>query len=303
MNLKRREKILVYCVGGLAALLVGYLLFGTGDSHSVEELHKFRDEKLYPEVKRKEKLVREANEDAEKLAAWQRRSVPAEQATYTDWLRKLATRFITQPFTLNPSAPEPHKGVYTKFTFTISGHATMGALTQFLYEFYKAGDLHQIRHLTIKPLQGQNPREPLVDVSLIVEAFSLAGVDRKERTTEAGHGLQQGKTLADYQRPITSRQLFVAYVRRERPGEVDTAKYAFITGITVVDGKKSVWVQDRMAGRMLKLYEGEKFQIGDAHGVVRTIADDEVTVDFDGHRRLIRNGDNLRGGVEVKNTE
>jgi hypothetical protein len=45
---------------------------------------------------------------------------------------------------------------------------------------------------------------------------------------------------------------------------------------------------------------GEEFKIGQLRGTVRNIAPTrEVTVDFDGHRRLLRGGENLRGGVEV----
>jgi hypothetical protein len=80
------------------------------------------------------------------------------------------------------------------------------------------------------------------------------------------------------------------------------AQFAVITGITEVDDMKLVWLQDRMAGKMMRLKEGDKFQVGDFRGTVVTITPtkDEVVVDFDGHRRRLRDGDNLRGGNEVR---
>lgn len=82
--------------------------------------------------------------------------------------------------------------------------------------------------------------------------------------------------------------------------QVDRAQYAFVTGFTEVDGLRQVWIQDRIASKTWTLNEGADFQIGRFRGTVRTIAPSrEVIVDFDGHRRRFRDGENLRGGVAV----
>jgi hypothetical protein len=229
-----------------------------------------------------------------------RRAVPAEQDIYTDWLRNLATKFITKPFTLAPTQPDLHKGIYTRFSFALNGHASLANLTEFLYQFYAAGHLHQITRMVVKPV----PNSPDLEVSLTVDALSLPGVDRKELSKAEGHGLQQGKKLADYTQPITKRNLFAPFVPRDKKS-LDVAQYTFVTGVTEVDEKKLVWIQNRMGGRLLKLGESEKFEIGDIRGTVQTIdpAKDEVVLEFDGHRRRLRSGDNLRGGVEVKEKE
>ena len=55
-----------------------------------------------------------------------------------------------------------------------------------------------------------------------------------------------------------------------------------------------------MAGKVWQLNEGGEFKVGALSGTVRKIAPTrEVTLDFDGHRRRLRDGDNLRGGIEV----
>jgi hypothetical protein len=300
MKLQRREKMLLGVMGGVVAMMVCYFLFVAGDSRPVEQLVKDRD-KIKAEVAKKRNTQKEANDNIVQLEAWRRRAVPSEQAIYNDWLRNLAAQFISKPFKLESQGSEQqHGGVYTKFSFKLSGHASVAKLTEFLYEFYKAGHLHQIKQMELKP--AQNTREPELDVALTVEALSLAGVERKELSTEPGPMVQQGKKMADYKQPVTKRDLFIPFVPRNSTSGPDMAQFAFITGITEANGKKLVWLQDRMAGKMMKLAEGEKFQVGEYRGTVLTITplSDEVVVDFDGKRRRIRDGENLRGGVQVR---
>jgi hypothetical protein len=302
MKLQRREKILIAVAGGLLVTILGFFFFLFGDVPPVEKLLADRTH-WKEDVAKKESQLRAAKDDKARLDDWSRRAVPAEQDIYTNWLSNLATKFITKPFTLVPAQPDLHKGIYTKFSFTLSGHASLANLTDFLYQFYKAGHLHQITRMVIKPV----PNSPDLEVNLTVEALSLPGVDRKDLIKEEGHSLQQGKSLTDYRQPITKRNLFAAFVSRDRKSTVDVAQFTYVTGVTDVDGKKLVWIQNRMGGRLWKLGEGEKFEIGDIRGIVQKINPakdmDEVVLDVDGHRRLLRAGDNLRGGVEVKKEE
>jgi hypothetical protein len=295
MKLQRREKILIGVTGGLLVVILGFFFFLVGDVPSVEKLVKDRDTAKTKVAKKKSDL-RAAEEDKVRLDNWSKRSVP-DQDTYTNWLRNLADKYI-KPFTLKPSPPDQHKGIYTRFAFALTGHANLANLTEFLYQFYTAGHLHQITGITIKPVQNS----PDLEVTLNIEALSLPSVDRKELTKEPGHGLQQAKNLAEYKQAITKRNVMAADAPRDRPASVDPAQFTFVTGLTEFDGKKLVWIQNRMGGRLWKLGEGEKFEVGDIRGTVQAInpAKDEVVVEFDGHRRRLRDGDNLRGGVEVK---
>jgi hypothetical protein len=298
MKLQRREKILVGCVCGLVVAAMVYLLFVAGDSRPVEQLLTLRKDRK-DEVLRKQRTLAEVARSQKQFTEWQRRAVPPDQTAYMGWLRNLANKYITKQFKLDSTGTAKHGDAYTKFSFKLSGHASLAKLTEFLYDFYKAGHLHQIDHMELKPVPGA--REPELEVTLMIEALSLPGVNRKELSKEEGHSLQKGKKLADYSQPITTRDLFVVYEPSDRTS-LDVAQYTFVTALTEVDGKKQVWIHNRMAGRLWKLGEGESFEIGDAHGTVRTInpVNDEVVVDFDGHRRRLHDGDNLRGGVVVR---
>ena len=94
-----------------------------------------------------------------------------------------------------------------KISFTLHAQAKLGELVQFMYEFYSAGFLHQIRKLDIKP--NKNSRD--LDVDLSIEALSLpTAASKTQLSKEAGHGLQLAK-LADYRDPIVKRDFFAPY--------------------------------------------------------------------------------------------
>jgi hypothetical protein len=312
MTLKRREKILLIVACGLAVVGIAWFLLVSGDSRSVETLVKDRDAKA-AEVQKWEKDLDQARRDAKRLADWQKRALPPDpvvgQSRYQTWLRGVAADKFRQGLSIQPKKLDPKKDVYTKVGFDVHGQATLAGLTEFLYKFYSAGHFHQICEMKLKPVKES--REQLLDVTLVIEALSLPGSKNKEElTAESGKGLQLA-SLADYSVPIVQRNLFAAYVRQDRRPSLDVAQYVYITGILEDNGTREVWLQDRLAGRLWKRSEGEEFQVGDAIGTVQRIVSPQssregrsapaaVIVEFDNHRRRLREGDNLRGGVEVR---
>ena len=304
MKMQRREKILAYVVGGLLVAAAGWFLLLGGDSRTDAQLKVDRD-RLAGDVETKDKLKRAAASDAKRLAEWNRRALPSDRAVarslYQNWLRDLANRVHFRQLSVESKEVVSRRDMFTCMSFSVRGHVTLADLTQFLYEFYAAGYLHQIRQMDMKSVEAAGE----LDVNLTVEAMSLPNADCKDQLSkEPGHGLRLAK-LDNYRDPIVKRNLFAPYtpppsVAVKPEGSVDAAEHTFVTGFTEVDGLRQVWIQDRMAGKVWKLREGVKFTIGPLHGTVRNIsATREVTLDFDGHRRRLRDGENLRGGVEV----
>ena len=306
MKLQRREKILAGVALGLAGLPGLWFLFFTGDGRSDEDLRTERA-KLTSEKQSKTNLLDKASKDAKRLAQWQQQSLPSDpvlaRSLYQNWLRSLAARANLHGTTLAATdAGGGRHDQFAKISFTLNAQANLGDLVQFLYDFYSAGFLHQIRDMTIKPLQSARELE----VKLKIEALSLPAADSKDRLPEAaGHVLRLAQ-LPDYREPIVSRDFFAAYVRpappppRRRENTVDPADSTFVTGFIEGDGEPLVWIEDRMADKTWKLKIGEGFTVAGAKGRVQSIrADEEATVDFDGHRRVLRLGDNLHGGVEI----
>ncbi len=309
MKLQRREKILLGLTLGLVVLAgLGFLLFA-GDSRSDDQLIADRT-KLEGEIETKQKLLHLADKDAKRLAQWQQHSLPSDpvlaRSLYQNWLRRLTARANLRGTTLvSPEAAARRDQQFTRISFTLSARAKLDDLVQFMYEFYAAGFLHQIRDLKIKPVQSS--RE--LDVRLAIEALSLPTAESKDRLPkEAGKVLQFSK-LSDYREPIVSRDFFAAYVRpapsvtveKRIEKTVDLADYAVVTAFIEVDGAAQVWIRDRIGGKPWKLGTGENFTVGKVKGTVESIRPEgEVVVEFGGHRRSLRIGDNLHGGVEIQ---
>ena len=297
MNWQRREKILAAVAGGLALLLAVWLLFFSGDPRSYADLEAAR-ERLAAEVGAKENRMQAAGKAALRLADWQRRALPADtshaRSLYQSWLRQLADRLQFHQLNVDSSGGQSRRNTFTLFTFTLRGHASLSKLVEFLFEFYSAGNLHQIRRIDVKPVENA----PELDVNITIEAMSLPGADRKRQLTE-----RRGKTLrlaklADYNKVIVERNLLGPF----SPGGAlpDAAKTTFVTAILEVDGRAEVWLVDRTTGKDWKLHEGESLPMESLHGSVKAIGTNDVTIDLGGRIHRYRCGDNLRGGEEMR---
>ncbi len=300
MKLKRREKVLASLAGGVVVLVAGYYLLFAGDPRSTAQLLLDRDGKQ-TEVQKKEKALEDARRDEKLFAEWRRRSLPSDpgvaRSTYQTWLRDKARGARIRIDSLDSKDLATKKDIFARFEFTLVGKATLTDLTTFLFGFYSAPHLHQIRSMLIEP--GASPSE--LKVNMKIEALALVKADRKEQLSNAKAPTLMLAKVADYSDVIVKRNIFSPPTPDIRVAKVDAAEFAFVTAFVEVDGQRQVWIQDRMAGKTSKLSEGEQFQIGDASGTVQTIdPTGEVTVEYDGHRRRLHFGENLRQGVEVR---
>jgi hypothetical protein len=316
MNLKRREKILVGVTAGLAVVAGLWFLLLAGDSRSIDDLTSART-KLEAEIESKNKILQQEARDKKRLADWQRRALPADivvaRSLYQNWLGKLIQRTELHHTTLVANEPNIHRDQFTRLSYDLRGRGNLSQVVRFLYEFYTAGFLHQIRKIDLKPTQNSSDLEVMISI----DALSLpTAQSTTQLTTETRHDLKAAKSsnagdpkLADYTGPIVARNFFAPYVGdwRERgrivdvppppppPPPVDPADFAFVTGFTEVDGAAKVWLHERLANHIWQLGAGEPFSIGTAKGVVEAVhPEGDVVLDFtNGGRRTLHAGDTL----------
>jgi len=81
----------------------------------------------------------------------------------------------------------------------------------------------------------------------------------------------------------------------------EQAKFAYVTAITESGGKRQAWISLRTEGKLLKLFEGEEFQIGEVTVKIARIA--EKSVEFDApvleKRFLVSLGQNVGEGRDL----
>ncbi len=311
MALRKRERILVV-VTAVLALAFGVRFLFSMLGGATGELAEARD-KLAKVVRDKEQDVREGNKAAARLAEWDKRSLPADheiaRSLYQNWLSELADQVGFQGTHVESAEGHMTKKAYYALPFTVRGEATMEQLVRFLFQFYQAGHLQQIRHLSIKPLENVKGQEnsKTLKLSISIEALSLPGADRPDKlSSEPAHALAVA-ALDEYSKVIVGRNLFLPYTASgpvqsrptdSSPPQFDPAKYAYLTAVLDVGGRPQAWLLSRTTDQTFKLSQGDAFTIGPVHGKVTRIDHHYVELEIDGARYQLALGNNLRDSMQ-----
>lgn len=287
MAMQKREKLLAGVVGLLVAGYAGNMLFQRVLQGPLQARYDKVD-RLKKEIDRKDGQLRLAQQAGKKLTVWQHQSLPRDpevaRSQYQEWLLEVVGRAGFKLPNVDSGEPTAKKGAFQRLAFSVRGRATMEQLTRFLYEFYRANHLHQIQRLSINPVA--NTAE--LDLSLTIEALILPDADRKDRLSNERSMRLASDTLSDY-RVLVDRDFF----GQGPAGDYDDADFAQLTAITDVDGLPQAWFKLQTSGEILRLHEGQNFQIGQFRGTVAEIRPPDLIVASDDQRWLLTLGENL----------
>lgn len=293
MVLGKRERILAVAAGALVALLAGQFLWSTVTAPIRDR--QTRLDTLSQQVDNKARRFRNLQRAKARLIEWNRRSLPSDLQTgrllYENWLLETVARARFQHKRVESAESRPHRGLFVTFPYTIRGQASLDQLTRFLFDFYSAGHLHQIRRLTIRPAE----RSAGFEIVMTVEAAAMPTADRRDKLCEEpSHRL--GKTeLSEYQKAIAQRNVFAPHTPAAVVASpLDPSRFVYVTGITEKDGKSQVWMRARMSGEKFTLSEGEEFHTAGLQGTVKRIGQREVELEIDGKARVIPLGESLQ---------
>ncbi len=296
MSFQRRERILAGAAAGLAGLATVWFLFLSGDGRSYQDLAAESD-KVSGEIESKQHALQAADRERGRLAELRKRALPADavlaRTLYQNWLRRLAGQADFHDIKLSAYHGGVRRDQCTRIAVTLSCRATLAGLVRFLYDFYSAGYLQQIRRMDVKFVVNSSELE--VDFS--IEALSLAAAEAKDQLPKESAPAPQ-TTLANYRDAIVKRNLFGAFVPTESRPQAKTAaaSAAAVTGFTEVDGAWQMWVEDRDSGKRCKYAVGATIEAGGGKAVVKSISAEEAVVEIGGHRRPLRLGDKLPSG-------
>jgi len=321
MALSKREKNLAIVASVLVLPFAVWLVMGAlGGSTTLLRAQKAN---LANEINDAKKLIRKGHEAQKCLDEWNRRSLPqdvkAAGSRYSIWLMELCesdqydARFQNPQVKPLKSQPIGEAGTY--LTFNVSGIASLEQLTRWLYGFYSAEYLHQIKALTITPLEESKK----LNLVIQIEALALKGAtdaDGKPRVTALlalREDAMDKDLLDEYCQTIGNRAIFSRYsppppVREMPPPPVepsrplfDHGKFTRVTGITEVDGRPAVWISMLTSGKDVRLFEGETFDVGPVKAKIVRIEIQGRTImsEVEGKQYLLALGDNMRDAEEV----
>jgi hypothetical protein len=239
-------------------------------------------------VKRNAKL-RAARRARQDLQAWKRRSLPSDpesaRQAYQEWLLELVRRVRLQsPSVRGGDASD--RGSYDALNFSLSARGAPEQWVRFLYEFYQAGHLHQIRSMSFTPFASQGA----LDVVVSIEALLLPEANTEDRLASDPESRLALDTLRDYQ-PILRRDLFGL------GGIPDPIDLARVTGIQSLNGVPQVWITQLAEAApnraVLKLGKGDVFEIGMWSGKVVDIQGNDVCLESGGEYWIVSIGETL----------
>lgn len=323
MALSKREKNLAIITGVLVLPFAAWLVVGALGG-STKQLSA-QQANLANEVNDAKKLIRRGHEAQERLDVWNRQSLPrdveAAGSLYKIWLMKLCeskeynARF--QNTQVKPMKNQPVGDVGTCLSFNVSGTASLEQLVRWLYGFYSADYLHQIKGLTITPLEESKKLNLVIQIEAMVlnGATDADGKARLDALQEHAEEAIDEALLDKYCDTIGKRAIFSRYsppppVRTPDPPRMEQApsrplfdhgKFTRITGITEVDGRPAVWISLMTSGKEFRLFEGESFDVGPVRAKILDIQiqDRTITSEVEGKQYLLALGDNMRDAKEI----
>lgn len=281
-----REKLLAALVAAMALAYGGNWLFQNALSAPLEQRRNLIA-RLKDDIQKKQLQLARARKAGKQLAAWREQSlpsrVPVARTLYQGWLVDLIGRYGFQKPNVDSGEVVNKRGIYQKLPFTVRGQAPLENVVDFLFAFYRSGQLHQIQRLNLTPVgQGQ------LDVSIAIEALVLPGATHSDALSD-----QISDRLAYTERAaydiIVQRDLFA----RWGTGHLAPADYTYLTAILDVDGQDEAWLTLRTTGEVLKLRAGDPINIGRIRGRIVSIDSPDVVLATDDQQWLLTLGESL----------
>jgi len=285
VNPEARKNLLLAVATVILALICGDWLWRNAVEGPIED----RQRKLagmQKSVRDREDKLTQARKAGQLLARWEAQSLPSDsevaRSLYQAWLLELVNYVDLANPNVDSGSPLGRKGLYQAISFSVRGRGTLEQLTTFLFEFYSANHLHQIRSLSIMPLQKSDQ----LDLSISIEAIVLGTADRRDRLSTERSDRLASERLEDYY-PIVRRNLFGF------GGSPDATDHTYLTTVVYVDDAPEAWFTLRSSDEVLKLREGQSLHVGQFQGTVRHIDDGDMVLESEGERWLLTIGENL----------
>jgi len=282
-----REKILAGLVAILVVAYGGNWIFAKMLRGPLEE-RRAKVAALKEEIQDKQLELARARQAGKQLTEWRELSLPADvpmaRTLYQGWLVQQITEHEFDKPNVDAGDAVEKRGIYQRLPFTVRGEVELARLTDFLYEFYRAGHLHQIQRIGLTPLEdGQR-----LDVSMTIEALVLPGTSRTEELNDGVSNRLAYASRNNYD-AIVERNIFARY----GAGQVSPADQAFLTAILDVDEQPQAWITLRASGEVLKLRPGDPLTVGRLSGHVVAIDRPDVVLSINDQRWLLTLGEPL----------
>lgn len=285
-----RQKLLIAGFAVVVLVVIGDRLGWQSMLNAPLDAREQKRLRLEKEVQKREAALAKTRAAAKEMTVWQRQSLPSDpqvaRSLYQAWLLELVGRVGLSNHSVDAGQPRNLGGQAFPITFNVQGRGSLQQLTQFLHEFYRAGHLHQIHSLVMRPVG----KKDTLDLAITIETLVLASADRKDKLSSEKSERLARPSFADYA-VVAERNLF------STTGPIDPTDYTVLTGINFINGEPVAWFSQQTETEpgkgLMKLRTGTTFQIGQFHGTVLRIDEQDVVLEADGELWLVTVGETL----------
>ncbi|MEE2639098.1 MAG: hypothetical protein VX768_00605 [Planctomycetota bacterium] len=219
-------------------------------------------------IRKANDLIAESLSVEKQLDSYERMSLPYDtevtRTRYQGWLLSLVKSVgmtgtsidAGQPSAITIKRQKPKKNqskrklVMYRYGYSLRCRGSLQQLVTFLYRFYRSGQLHKIRSISMNPSSGGT----IIDTSLAIEALALVRTERETRlSTELVKRLKHEQE--SHYVSIARRNIF------SRTGST-ILQQARVTAITFgKSGKPQVWIKSGTDEPSRVFHNDEKFVI------------------------------------------
>lgn len=280
-----RQNILIGVFGLLVAVFGGQWAW---EKSVAGPLARRREQaiRLQRQIDQRKAELEQFQRDAEQLAIWESQSLPSDpeiaRSLYSDWLRGLAGRLGLLSPTVDAREASRPADSFHLLSVAVQGRGSTAQWVRFLLEFYRAGHLHQIRSMSVTPLDNGR----LLECSLGIEALILPSADRDDRLSSVPGDKLAFDNWEDYEL-IVHRNLFAP------SSDSDPTEQTFLTAVNYISGNPEAWFTIRTEDKLMKLRKGESLEIGRFRARIAEIVDPDVILESQGERWLLSIGESL----------
>lgn len=255
---------------------------------------KARTAQLQKDIRSREKQLADLRAAGGRIDSWLRQSLPADAETartaYRSWLLGLLRKTQMTDAVVDSGSPGSRRlrngsVLYRSLPFTLRARGSLPQFNNFLFQFTRAGLLHQITNFSLTPAGGT----AIFDVSVSIDTVLLPTRKGNELNSQPGT-LPALATVADYA-SIASQNIFAVGLNT-----VDPLKHTFVSAITFSNGQPLVWITEQLSDRVTRAGPGESFSTAAMSGSIVEVRAQEVVVESSGRRLLLSLGSPLSEG-------
>lgn len=285
-----RQQVLLSLLMLIGAIRVGDWVLNTLIQAPLQE-RRAKTAQLQKDIRSREKQLADLRASGGRVDEWLRQSLPADPETsrtaYRSWLLGLlrSTRLADAVVDSGSAGSRRLRNgevLLRSLPFTLRARGSLAQFNEFLFQFTRAGLLHQITGFSLTPVSGS----ALFDVSVSIDTVLLP--NRRGAELNQQPGAQPAlPNIANYA-AIASQNVFGVGLNT-----IDPLKHTFVSAITFSNGQPLVWITEELANRVTRVAPGEAFNTAAMSGAVLEVREQEVVVESSGRQLLLPLGSSL----------